>query len=116
MFPFCCLIKPHSAFVCSRVTVVQKSQSSYSLMWVSFGVLRPTVLQTIPPRACLTALSFCQPFLINHAITLSQEQITDETTQKGYGLIGAYFLVYVGIAVGSSSVFLFCFCSLLSPT
>ncbi len=73
-------------------------------MRTSLGVLSQTVLLTIPPRACLTALSFCQPFLINHAITLSQAQITDETTQRGYGLIGAYFLVYVGIAVGSSSL------------
>ncbi len=86
-------------------------------MWTSFGVLSPTVLQTIPPRACLTALSFCQPFLINHAITLSQEQISNETTQRGYGLIGAYFLVYVGIAVGSSSVLslLYRVCPLLFP-
>ncbi len=83
-------------------------------MWTSFGVLSQTALQTIPPRACLTALSFCQPFLINHAITLSQDQITNETTQKGYGLIGAYFLVYVGIAVGSRSALtlLLSFCSL----
>lgn len=57
------------------------------------------MLQTIPPRACLTALYFCQPFLINHAITLSQQPINDDTTQRGYGLIGAYFFVYVGIAV-----------------
>ncbi|KAK4157426.1 ABC transporter [Chaetomidium leptoderma] len=75
------------------------SKSPYSLLGVSYGVLSWPVLQTIPPRACLTALSFCQPFLINHAIKLSQEPITDETTQRGYGLVGAYFLVYVGIAV-----------------
>ncbi|KAK3903067.1 ABC transporter [Staphylotrichum tortipilum] len=73
--------------------------SPYSLQWTSFGVLKRTVLQTIPPRACLTALSFCQPFLINHAIRLSQEEINNDTTQRGYGLVGAYFLVYVGIAV-----------------
>ena len=65
----------------------------------SFGVVKRIFLQTIPPRACLTALNFCQPFLINRAIRLSQEPITDETTQIGYGLIGAYFFVYVGIAV-----------------
>jgi hypothetical protein len=61
--------------------------------------LKWPVLQTILPRACLTALTFCQPFLINRAITLSQEAINNETTQIGYGLIGAYALVYVGIAV-----------------
>jgi hypothetical protein len=68
-------------------------------MICSFKVLTWPILQTIPPRAALTALVFCQPFLINRAITLSQEAITKQTTQTGYGLIGAYFLVYVGIAV-----------------
>ncbi len=81
------------------MTQLVTKPSPYSLMWTSFGVVKRTVMQTIPPRACLTALSFCQPFLINHAITLSQEDINDENTQRGYGLIGAYFLVYVGIAV-----------------
>ena len=74
-------------------------KSPYSLLKTSFGILRWPILQTIPPRACLTALVFCQPFLINRAVKLSQEPITTETTQYGYGLIGAYFLVYVGIAV-----------------
>jgi hypothetical protein len=65
-------------------------------------VLGWPVLQSIPPRACLVALNFCQPFLINRAITLSQEAITKHTTQVGYGLIGAYVFVYVGIAVSAS--------------
>ncbi|KAH6855473.1 ABC transporter [Chaetomium sp. MPI-CAGE-AT-0009] len=74
-------------------------KSTYSLLGTSYDILKWTVLQTIPPRACLTALYFCQPFLINHAITLSQQPITNESTQRGHGLIGAYFFVYVGIAV-----------------
>jgi hypothetical protein len=80
-----------------RAIVVNKSP--YSLLGASFGVVKWPVIQTLLPRACLTGLSFCQPFLINHAITLSQEAINDVTTQRGYGLIGAYFFVYVGIAV-----------------
>ncbi|KAK4247619.1 ABC transporter [Corynascus novoguineensis] len=75
------------------------NKSPYTLLWSSYGILKWPVLQTIPPRAAYTALAFCQPFLINHAIVLSQEPINDATTQKGYGLIGAYVLVYVGIAV-----------------
>ena len=71
----------------------------------AFGVLKWPIIQTLFPRACLTALMFCQPFLINRTIRLSQEAITTETTQAGYGLIGAYFLVYTGIAV----------CPLLQP-
>ncbi|KAL2132691.1 hypothetical protein VTI74DRAFT_3471 [Chaetomium olivicolor] len=74
-------------------------KSAHSLLGASYGVLKWPVLQTIPPRACFTALSFCQPFLINRAITLSQEPVNNETTQRAYGLVGAYFFVYVGIAV-----------------
>jgi hypothetical protein len=74
-------------------------KSSVSLLLTSFNVLKWPIIQAVPPRAALTALLFCQPFLINHAITLSQEAITPRTTQTGYGLIGAYFLVYVGMAV-----------------
>ncbi|AEO64844.1 uncharacterized protein THITE_35966 [Thermothielavioides terrestris NRRL 8126] len=88
-----CYKRLHAAWA----SVTQKS--TYSLLLTSYGVLKWPVLQSIPPRACLIALNFCQPFLINHAIKLSQEAINDETTQRGYGLIGAYLLVYVGIAV-----------------
>jgi len=83
----------------SHKDTVTKKSSSLRLLLCSLKVLKWPILQTIPPRAALTALVFCQPFLINRAITLSQEAITTKTTQIGYGLIGAYFLVYVGIAV-----------------
>ncbi|KAK4170055.1 hypothetical protein QBC43DRAFT_329617 [Cladorrhinum sp. PSN259] len=87
----------HNRFRAAWATVAQRSP--YALLKTSFRVLKWPVLQTIPPRAALTALIFCQPFLINRAIKLSEEPITNETTQHGYGLIGAYLLVYVGIAV-----------------
>ncbi|KAK3311692.1 P-loop containing nucleoside triphosphate hydrolase protein [Chaetomium strumarium] len=77
----------------------KQTPGPYALLAASYRVLGWPVLQSIPPRACLVALNFCQPFLINHAITLSQEAITDHTTQVGYGLIGAYVFVYVGIAL-----------------
>ena len=47
------------------------------------------------------AFNFCQPFLINRAVTFSQQSTSAQTTNIGYGLIGAYVLVYVGIAVRS---------------
>ncbi|KAK5651320.1 hypothetical protein OQA88_12616 [Cercophora sp. LCS_1] len=88
---------------CLRLFLAAKAKitgnSPHRLHLTAFGVLKWPIIQTIFPRACLTALMFCQPFLINRTIRLSQEAITDETEQTGYGLIGAYFLVYVGIAV-----------------
>jgi ATP-binding cassette subfamily C (CFTR/MRP) protein 1 len=57
------------------------------------------VLAVVPPRIALIGFNFCQPFLINRAVTFSQEPVTPKTTNIGYGLIGAYVLVFVGIAV-----------------
>ena len=59
------------------------------------------LLWVIPPRLGLIAFNFCQPFLVQRAIDLSQQPINNNTTNTGYGLIGAYFLVYTGIAVTS---------------
>jgi hypothetical protein len=82
-----------------KPTALRKTTSRYSLNVTSFKVLKWPVLQTFPARICLTFFNFCQPFLINDAIRLSQEAINERTTQIGYGLIGAYVLVYIGIAV-----------------
>lgn len=57
------------------------------------------ILSVIPPRACLVALNFSQPLLINRAVLLSVDNVTPWTTHVGYGLIGAYIIVYVGAAV-----------------
>jgi ATP-binding cassette, subfamily C (CFTR/MRP), member 1 len=65
-------------------------------------LLKWHILLAIPPRAFLTALNFSQPFLINRAISLSEEAMTPESTNAGYGLIAAYVFVYVGIAVSDS--------------
>ena len=64
-------------------------------------VLKWPLLYVILPRFCLLAFKFTQPFLINQAIKLSVEPKTTETNNYGYGLIGAYVIVYLGIAVGS---------------
>ena len=47
---------------------------------------------------------YSQPFLITTAVNLSLEAVNGKTTNDGYGLIGAYILVYVGIAVRISSL------------
>lgn len=57
------------------------------------------MLAVIPPRIILVAFNFCQPFLINRAVTFSQEPLTTHTTNVGYGLIAAYIIVFIGIAV-----------------
>lgn len=53
----------------------------------------------------MIGLTFCQPLLLHKAMELSAEEVSIESTHIGYGLIGAYILVYVGMAVCWSSIF-----------
>ncbi|KAF1848738.1 P-loop containing nucleoside triphosphate hydrolase protein [Cucurbitaria berberidis CBS 394.84] len=75
--------------------------SPHSLFVATLKKLRWHILAVVPPRLCLIAFNFCQPFLIHRAVNFSQQSVTPQTTNIGYGLIGAYVLVFVGIAVST---------------
>ena len=72
-----------------------------SLLIMVFKKLGWDILYAVPPRLVFVAFQFCQPFLVHQAVSISEEPITTETTNSGYGLIGAYFIVYTGIAISS---------------
>jgi hypothetical protein len=66
-----------------------------SLLGVTSRKLIWPILAVIPPRLCLIAFNFCQPFLIDRAIRYSEEAETgagdaSQTTNIGYGLIGTF--------------------------
>ena len=73
-----------------------------SLLASYFVQLKWPLFAVVPPRLGLIAFNFCQPFLIQRTISFSQQPVTEGTTNVGYGLIGAYFLVYCGIAFTSA--------------
>ncbi|ETS74012.1 hypothetical protein PFICI_13878 [Pestalotiopsis fici W106-1] len=56
------------------------------------------LLLPIGPRLAMTALQFCQPFLISLLLDYLQRPSDASTKNIGYGLIGATFLVYLGLA------------------
>ncbi|KAB8210096.1 putative multidrug resistance protein [Aspergillus parasiticus] len=58
-------------------------------------------LAVVWPRLCLTGFSFAQSFLIMAAVQHVERPMTAETRNRDYGLIGATFLVYLGIAVSN---------------
>lgn len=80
----------------------EKSRGRRSLLMTYFGQLRWTLLSVVPPRLGLIGFTFCQPFLIERTISFSQQPVTPATKNVGYGLIGAYFIVYAGIAFTTS--------------
>lgn len=62
-------------------------------------------ISAVPPRLALSAFSFCQPFLIETAVTyLGNKQLAGNPTDSYYrgGLIGATVLIYLGIAISRS--------------
>jgi hypothetical protein len=46
------------------------------------------------------AFNFCQPLLLTRSLTFFDQPVNSTTNNIGYGLIGAYILVYTGLAVG----------------
>ena len=70
-----------------------------SLLFLFFAKLKWHLLSVVPPRLGLIAFNFCQPFLVQRAITFSSRSKDQDPDSVGYGLIGAYFLVYGGIAI-----------------
>jgi hypothetical protein len=51
------------------------------------------------PKLFEIGFTYSQPFLVNAAIKLASQPQMQPYDNTGYGLIGAYAIVYTGIAV-----------------
>ncbi|KAF4633015.1 hypothetical protein G7Y89_g5109 [Cudoniella acicularis] len=98
-------IKSRSAFTDVQsqggTNEVLPSRGPNTLFWATLQALKWPLSYAVLPRLCLTAFNFCQPFLLNSTIDFSQHSAGHASVNTGYGLIGAYFLVYIGIAVST---------------
>ncbi|KAJ8110042.1 hypothetical protein ONZ43_g5980 [Nemania bipapillata] len=59
----------------------------WEVLWITF------------PKLAYVALSLSQPFLIQEAVSLVQNADTGDSDNVGYGLIGGFALVYIGLAI-----------------
>lgn len=73
----------------------------YGLIRLTFQSLGAYALTPVLPRLGLSAFTFAQPFLASSLIAFLDEN-RNLPENDGYGLIGASFLVYTGIAVSPS--------------
>ncbi|KAF7548959.1 hypothetical protein G7Z17_g6711 [Cylindrodendrum hubeiense] len=60
------------------------------------------LLAPIAPRIALTGFKFCQPFFISSTLLYLQTPDSPDTEKLGYGLIGASFLIYIGITFSTA--------------
>lgn len=79
---------------------------------LGFRLVRATIrankwplVSAIVPRLMLSAFTFCQPFLIQAAVSHLGSDVTEEDHERfGQALVGAFALVYLGIAVSQVPV------------
>ena len=76
-----------------------KAKSAHKLLLLYFDRFKWNFLCAVPPRLAYIGFTFCQPFLITRSVDLSSQPVDGASKNVGYGLIGAYIIVYVGIAV-----------------
>ena len=74
--------------------------SNTRLILCCIGTLYPSMLKVVVPRLALLAFSLCQPLVLNRFLNFLADE--SQPVQYGYGLIAAYGLVYLGIALSSS--------------
>ena len=82
-----------------RDTLAPNQEAPGALMSTWMGAFGKSIVAPIIPRLCMMAFVYAQPFLIKQAIILAQLPKTETFDNWGYGLIGAFVIVYGGLAV-----------------
>ncbi|PYH88676.1 putative ABC multidrug transporter [Aspergillus ellipticus CBS 707.79] len=77
----------------------KEAKTPNALLSTCFKAFKWQILAGVPPRIMLAALNICQPLLLERSLSFSESAVNKNTDNVGYGLIGAYILVYVGLAV-----------------
>jgi hypothetical protein len=77
-------------------------KSGHSLLWACFRYFSGPILLGILPRALQVGFTFAQPFLVDTTVTWIGGDDLSYTLGQGYALIGAFGIVYIGIAVSPS--------------
>lgn len=77
-------------------------EGGHALLLAVLDTLKWPILSIVFPRLVFAAFTFCQPLLISATLEWAETDGDSDDVSRGYGLIGAWFLVYVGIAVGAT--------------
>ncbi|KAJ5435683.1 ABC transporter integral membrane type 1 [Penicillium cf. griseofulvum] len=78
-----------------------RAENKLSLPWAFFCCFWWEFLAVAFPRLCMIGFNFAQPFMITAVLVYIEDPITPESWNRGYGLIGATFLIYLGLALSN---------------
>ncbi|ETS74387.1 hypothetical protein PFICI_14253 [Pestalotiopsis fici W106-1] len=78
-----------------------KPERRFEFPWAACRALWRPLLLVVFPRLCMIGFTFAQPFLISTALGLLSQPSDQQSTNNGYGIIGATALVYLGLAVST---------------
>ncbi|CAI7570859.1 unnamed protein product [Penicillium viridicatum] len=70
-----------------------------SLLWTFVSHYKWAFLEGVLPRLAYTGFCFAQPFLVERVLDFMTEPEHVNSANYAYGLIGAYAIVYLGIAI-----------------
>ncbi|KGO51212.1 ABC transporter, integral membrane type 1 [Penicillium expansum] len=71
----------------------------HSLLWASMRYYAGPFLLGILPRALQIGFTFAQPFLVETTTSWVDSEDGPNTMRQGYGLIGAFAVTYIGLAI-----------------
>ncbi|KAJ5702177.1 hypothetical protein N7488_009725 [Penicillium malachiteum] len=80
----------------------EKSKGTYRLMKSVFRAYLLPALSGVIPRLMLCGFTFCQPFLITSTVDYFSGDADSWPKEYGQALIGAFLIVYIGIALSTS--------------
>ncbi|EFE43741.1 ABC multidrug transporter, putative [Trichophyton verrucosum HKI 0517] len=80
---------------------LKKNQRGYAAIRALSISLKWPIIMVVLPRSILIGLTVCQPILLNRLLDYLTESSEPKEKDIGYGLIGAYALVYFGIAIST---------------
>ncbi|EHA28226.1 hypothetical protein ASPNIDRAFT_188758 [Aspergillus niger ATCC 1015] len=86
-------------FTLNRSLQSEVCSKSFSEVWQNGKRHKLVLLTAVLPRLCFTAFTFTQPFLIDAVVKYLQTVSENHNRKDGYGLLGAYIIVYVGLGV-----------------
>ncbi|KAH7410668.1 putative ATP-binding cassette transporter [Cadophora sp. MPI-SDFR-AT-0126] len=94
-----------SSFLTERAQKTWKSAPktrSHALFWSTLKANRKPILMCVFPRLCLIGFRYAQPLLLARTVNFVDSQDNDTI---GWGLTGAFGVVFVGMAIASGSYY-----------